>query len=499
MQEYMVRDGNVKKKAPEMAAPDKKFAEPSIMALRTGAVSPQPSQLGRPVSLEAAIRAKMESAFGMDLSALRIYASQTVEDAGAEAVAQGNRIAFAPGETDFHSRRGQMLLGHEISHVVSQARDGVSGRGLLENPSLEAQADREGKMAADGETVYSGPALGTLSSAAPSAALSAPMQAKSNKAEEKQASKMARLAEKAEHNDMTDRQRRQYESMLNKSMSDPRMMQAFYRKQTEKRQKEMERYQTPDGKAQSAERKKYHSQDRYAFLLRDLEKRANAGTEEQQKAYQNAKNIAMKGSAPDERNKRLRHIPGLGQNADFLSINQRWESEGWRGKPAQDNAPAQAPRNAAPVEVPQNVGQEAGMAGVDVLEEMIANHREGERFDQDELLRRMAALRGEENEENVHPNLASQQNSMKEIMNMKDLMNRKKAPQRTQEENDALLAQLRQDNARQQQEDDDFYDDAYYDAYQELTPKLPPDMPMEEKENRFRARAAEIRAAKKKA
>ena len=37
---------------------------------------------------------------------------------------------------------GQALLGHELSHVVSQARGEVRGSGLLENNSLESRGIR---------------------------------------------------------------------------------------------------------------------------------------------------------------------------------------------------------------------------------------------------------------------------------------------------------------------------------------------------------------------
>ena len=130
---------------------------------------------GSPVDLPGAIREKFENAFGADLSAVRLYRSQAVADAGAQAVTVGEKVVFAPGMLDFSSRSGQTLLGHELSHVVSQQRGEVTGSGFLNNPVLEARADREGAMAAAGQEI-----------AAPTAALSpvtaasasGPMQAK---------------------------------------------------------------------------------------------------------------------------------------------------------------------------------------------------------------------------------------------------------------------------------------------------------------------------------
>ncbi len=92
---------------------------PSLTALRTGSAKPTKAQMGRRVDLPDAMRSKMENAFGADLSAVKLFESQTVADAGAGAVTQGSNISFAPGMLDFSSYGGQALLGHEISHVIS--------------------------------------------------------------------------------------------------------------------------------------------------------------------------------------------------------------------------------------------------------------------------------------------------------------------------------------------------------------------------------------------
>ena len=154
---------------------------PSLDALRAGMARPTPEQMGRRVDLPDAMREKMEDAFGADLSAVKLYESQAVEDAGANAVTQGSKIAFAPGMLDFTSFGGQALLGHEISHVVSQARGEVRGSGFLNDHALEARADSEGAMAAAGQTV----AVPTASLSPVSAAsASGPMQADKNERRE---------------------------------------------------------------------------------------------------------------------------------------------------------------------------------------------------------------------------------------------------------------------------------------------------------------------------
>ena len=144
--------------------------------------SAQLENLGHQVDMPVVMREKMEGAFGMDLSSVKLYENKAVGDAGAEAVAQGSKIAFAPGKLDFSSIRGQALLGHEISHVASQARGEVNGSGFLNDSALEARADREGMMAAHGESVSAGygGASAPLSNAS-AASAAGPMQAKSGR------------------------------------------------------------------------------------------------------------------------------------------------------------------------------------------------------------------------------------------------------------------------------------------------------------------------------
>lgn len=148
----------------------------SMEALMTGAQAPSAENLGHQVDLPGAVREKMENAFGADLGGVRLYESQAVADAGAQAITMGNKIGFAPGQLDLASSGGQSLLGHELSHVVSQARGEVAGNGFLNDHALEARADREGAMAAAGESVYSGPVAPLSASSVDSAA--GPMQAK---------------------------------------------------------------------------------------------------------------------------------------------------------------------------------------------------------------------------------------------------------------------------------------------------------------------------------
>ena len=166
---------------------------PDMNALMSGRAAPSAAQKGQPFDLDAAMKTKMENAFG-DLSAVKFYKSQAVGDAGAEAIAQGNEIAFAPGMADFSTKAGQERLGHELSHVMSQRSGQVRGSGFLNNASLEARADREGALAAAGKQVYGGPVSHAVSDAAPSAFLAGAMQARKATREEKEAGAMDLLS-----------------------------------------------------------------------------------------------------------------------------------------------------------------------------------------------------------------------------------------------------------------------------------------------------------------
>ncbi len=142
---------------------------PSLHELAAGA-RPSAEQMGRRVDLPDAIREKMEASFGADFSGVRLYESPTVEEAGAEAMTMGSNVAFAPGQLDLASTSGQALLGHELSHMVSQARGESAGRGFLADQGLEAQADRQGLLAAQGESAYAGPVTPLSASAVPASA-----------------------------------------------------------------------------------------------------------------------------------------------------------------------------------------------------------------------------------------------------------------------------------------------------------------------------------------
>jgi hypothetical protein len=115
---------------------------------------------GRPMA--RGVQAKMERAFRTDFSAVRIHEGPQAHAVGALAYTQGTDVHFAPGQYQPDSRRGQELLGHELTHVVQQAQGRVraprqaAGVPVNDDAGLEREADVMGARAARGEPVSSG-------------------------------------------------------------------------------------------------------------------------------------------------------------------------------------------------------------------------------------------------------------------------------------------------------------------------------------------------------
>jgi Domain of unknown function (DUF4157) len=99
---------------------------------------------GRP--LTGAIKSRMESAFGHDFSRVRIHADSSGEELcshlHARASTSGSDIAFGTGEFKPGTLRGDLLLAHELAHVMQQEQSGMpsgnlelgeSERGVLEH------------------------------------------------------------------------------------------------------------------------------------------------------------------------------------------------------------------------------------------------------------------------------------------------------------------------------------------------------------------------------
>jgi GNAT superfamily N-acetyltransferase len=94
----------------------------------------------------------MEAALGTSFSDVRIHVGPEASAIGAIAFTWGSDIHFAPGQYNPHTPHGQFLLGHELTHVVQQRAGRVanpfgSGVAVVQDHTLEAEADRLGRMA----------------------------------------------------------------------------------------------------------------------------------------------------------------------------------------------------------------------------------------------------------------------------------------------------------------------------------------------------------------
>jgi hypothetical protein len=81
---------------------------------------------GRP--LERPIRERMESRFGVNFGGVRIHTeSPSARDVSARAYTAGSHIAFAAGQYAPGTEEGDLLLAHELTHVVQQGGEASPG------------------------------------------------------------------------------------------------------------------------------------------------------------------------------------------------------------------------------------------------------------------------------------------------------------------------------------------------------------------------------------
>src|SRR5882724_899033 len=111
------------------------------------------SRRGMGQAIPEPVRQKMEKALGADFSDVRIHVGPEASSIGALAFAHGSDIYFASGQYNPHTTHGQRLLGHELTHVVQQRAGRVrnpfgSGVAVVQDPNLEAEAERLGMLAA---------------------------------------------------------------------------------------------------------------------------------------------------------------------------------------------------------------------------------------------------------------------------------------------------------------------------------------------------------------
>ena len=59
---------------------------------------------------------------GQQFDDVRVYESHSATMLGAQSYTHGRDIFFAPGHYQPHSEEGQMLVAHELTHVVQQGQ-----------------------------------------------------------------------------------------------------------------------------------------------------------------------------------------------------------------------------------------------------------------------------------------------------------------------------------------------------------------------------------------
>ncbi|WP_448188546.1 eCIS core domain-containing protein [Azospirillum sp. sgz301742] len=140
--------------APRLPAPG---SGGTVQRQASGHAQPLPPGLvrmgggGRP--LPDGVRQKMETFFKADFSDVRVHVGAEAPAIGALAFTLGSSLYFAPGQYNPDTPHGQQLIGHELTHVLQQRAGRVrnpfgSGIAVVQDPSLEAEADRMGLRAA---------------------------------------------------------------------------------------------------------------------------------------------------------------------------------------------------------------------------------------------------------------------------------------------------------------------------------------------------------------
>ena len=172
MQLQISRTGE-KKRGPESKQVSAAVPEAERSSLPMSIRTAVAGESQRNLDLDAGMREKIERQFGLDFSGVRLVESNLPAKLGANAVAQGDLIRFAPGAFHPETARGERLLSHELSHVVQQSRgdvmDGAAGLPFYD-PNTEHSADVMAERAMRGDLT-----AGSVRSFTPASAGQTPM------------------------------------------------------------------------------------------------------------------------------------------------------------------------------------------------------------------------------------------------------------------------------------------------------------------------------------
>ena len=127
---------------------------PSSRSADRGGGRPSPARAdARTLAVPRPFLQSMSDALDHDVRGVQFFESRAPERLGARAFARAREVHFAPGEFDLDTHEGRRVVGHELAHVVQQARGRVASTGTLDgmavndSETLERDADRIGRAA----------------------------------------------------------------------------------------------------------------------------------------------------------------------------------------------------------------------------------------------------------------------------------------------------------------------------------------------------------------
>src|SRR6056297_2994200 len=104
----------------------------------------EPGNPGTQTSMPDKVQQKMEGSFGQDFGEVNIHKdSGQAKNMGALAYTQGKDIHFAPGQYNPGTKKGQELLGHELTHVVQQREGKVKTTPAQRKREAEVKAKQQ--------------------------------------------------------------------------------------------------------------------------------------------------------------------------------------------------------------------------------------------------------------------------------------------------------------------------------------------------------------------
>jgi len=142
--------------APQPILPQR--ATPTAVQPHAGNAFPLPGNFtlkprGSGQPLPEPVQKRMEAFFNTSFADVRVHVGHEAPSIGALAFTHGTDLYFAPGQYNPQTTQGQLLLGHELTHVVQQRAGRVcnplgSGLAVVQDPALESEAERMGLRAA---------------------------------------------------------------------------------------------------------------------------------------------------------------------------------------------------------------------------------------------------------------------------------------------------------------------------------------------------------------